>query len=312
MDFKTKMQLFRAFFNHHKHTEGNVESKHLSSVSLNKRGIVVITACEKTTAYNLSIVDVESNGMAIRTTDNEIIICFGEKAMEMFHQTHNGLNTLKSVVAHEAGHIINGDFDLENIGPDFVNVDKEVQENLFKIAMNTEDPKKNIQYLRSVVSAMLKGGCLEKELKADLSALRFISLENLIHIHSLGLKNVNEGNPYIALEKVNRINQLNAFAREHFKTIDDINEYQAGYALEIYLIDDSARPYDEVISELFEQGTEVIREYNDLMKSMTSEVPGEGWIRIPDKELYIHPDYYYKGYKFARDHGVDIREYIRI
>lgn len=312
MDFKTKMQLFRAFFNHYKHTEENIESKRLTSVSLNKSGIVTITTREKTTVYDLSVVDVESSGMAIRTTDNDIIICFGEEAMEVFRQTHNGLNTLKSIVAHEAGHIINGDLDLENIRPDFVNVDKEVQENLFKIAMNTEDPKKNIQYLRSVMSGMLKGGCLEQELKADLSALRFISLEDLIHIHSLDLKHINKSNPYIALEKVNRINQLNAFAREYFKTIDDINEYRAGYALEVYLIDEFPRPYAEVISELFEQGTEVIREYNDLMKPMTSEVPVEGWVKIPDKELYKHPDYFYKGYKFAKDHGVDVRKYIRI
>lgn len=37
MDFKTKMQLFRAFFNHHKHTEESIESNRLNISWINKK-----------------------------------------------------------------------------------------------------------------------------------------------------------------------------------------------------------------------------------------------------------------------------------
>ena len=312
MDFKTKAQLFRAFFNHHRHLEGAIDKEGPTTISMNKIGEVVITTPSESTVYKLVITDYETNGMAVRTTDNDLIICFGKKAMDAFHNNHNGFNTLKSIVAHEAGHIINGDLNQESPVIDYLNVDYNTQKTLFRVAAETSDPKAYTRYLRSTVSSMLRGGCLTQELNADLSALRFILLEDLTHIHTLDLRKLNGDNPYIALEKANRINQHNAYAKEHFKTAESMKQYKEGYQLDIYLIADSIRPYGEVVSELFNQGEEVIKEYQKLLGPLSSETPVEGWIKMTDKEIYKHPDYFLKGYKFAKDHGVDIHEYIHI
>lgn len=154
------------------------------------------------------------------------------------------LNGLYATVAHEIGHYLAGHFE----GSPNKNLDIKTPEQEFFIAEYNKNPTPAIehQYMRCLFFALLKGGVNIAELEADMLALKFVPLSELVHIHTLDFRN--EENPFTVVEKVNRIKRLNALYQG--KDIDT-----TGYSLYIKLYDpnkdEGAKPLSpEIVAEI--------------------------------------------------------------
>ena len=79
--------------------------------------------------------------------------------------------------------------------------------------------------MNATLHSLLKGGCNALELEADIIALKFIHLNDLIVIH---LETMVENNMFARGEKMNRIKQLT-------KYVNDYDIDQKGYGLELIL-----------------------------------------------------------------------------
>ncbi len=103
-------------------------------------------------------------------------------------------NLFVSIIAHEIGHILCGH--LNDSRQSLVDINKQKQLRLLN----------NKAYLRSVVFSVLKGGCLDMELEADLEALKIVPLHDLISVHAQAA--FYHENDLVRIEKQNRIARL--------------------------------------------------------------------------------------------------------
>lgn len=110
---------------------------------------------------------------------------------------------LLGVIAHEVGHYINGDLDKKSEEEEFairsVGTDISKQKDLY-------DKGSANSYVRSVISATLKGGVLQAELAADITAVQLNGLPNLLMAKMLDDDQTE--NMLVFIEKRNRVNHL--------------------------------------------------------------------------------------------------------
>lgn len=127
---------------------------------------------------------------AVRFTDETFAIIV---TTEDFKHSFNLIPT----IAHEVGHFIKGHLYQE--GGDFVNLYKD---KLKKHADSGEQEELN----KLTSAAVIDGGCLERELEADMEAIKFVGIPSVILIHLEGARN--HINPLARMEKLNRIKHL--------------------------------------------------------------------------------------------------------
>lgn len=161
----------------------------------------------------------------IRTVENTFAVVFH---LDCFMASINtpDMNGLYATVAHEIGHYLAGHFENKPNG----NLDIKSAEQDFFINQYYANPtpENEAKYMRCLFFALLKGGVNIREIEADLMALKFVPLSELVHIHTLDFRD--EKNPFTVVEKVNRIKRLNAMVQD--KPIDT-----KGYSLYIELFD---------------------------------------------------------------------------
>ncbi|WP_396189401.1 hypothetical protein [Flavobacterium sp.] len=149
--------------------------------------------------------DDASEGLFVTFTDGSSAVALTEKCF--INKTYI---RLIAIVAHEIGHFLTGQ---EVLKDNYLNIKKHKQKRLAKLYHNSgEDIKRLKQYYRSQLSSLLLGGVLTKEFEADIKALDYVPLDALTALHAEDLKHAN---PFVRLEKINRINLLNeVFADE--------------------------------------------------------------------------------------------------
>lgn len=143
----------------------------------------------------------------VRLVDGKTMVVFH---LDCFMESINtpDMNALYATVAHELGHYFSGHFDRE---PN-KNLDIKAEDQDFLIKQYNANPciENEIRYMRCLFFCLIRGGVNIAELEADMLALRFVPLSELVHIHTQDFKN--EANPFTILEKVSRIKRLNAYA----------------------------------------------------------------------------------------------------
>lgn len=133
--------------------------------------------------------DIGGEMILVKTSDGAVFIAvsndyFIEKGFTVEFYT---------CVAHELGHYLSGHLDRVELS--VPNLYKE--ENLKLCEAGDQE-----EHVRLSVKAVLEGGYLEKELEADLVAVKFVGMANVVamQISSAG----NADNPLVALDKFNR------------------------------------------------------------------------------------------------------------
>lgn len=308
MSFQMKMKHFKNFFDHYKACDVSVDVSETDSLYLGYIGTVKVKTPTKTLEYEIFHSENVDTCSAIRTTSEDFIIVFSTDFLNNECVIHNVATVLKGIIAHELGHLINGDLEAGSDNLGWLTINKETQIRLFEIARTTGMAKDEDRYYRCVLSSMMRGGCLEKELNADLTALRFVPLEDIVYIHSLSFEKIKD-NPYTTLEKVNRIRFLNAFNKSMLATNEDIEAYTEGYSMEVYFNTRELKPWHEVIDTIIDtdtrDGSELLDLFQEEFNCMISDKPIDGW--LPAREGmsgYRHPDYYDLAYKFANKHHI--------
>lgn len=110
---------------------------------------------------------------------------------------------LLGAIAHELGHYINGDLEEKTINEEFFLRGVDINFEKQKALTNSGHEEK---YVKCVVSSILKGGVLQGELAADVTAVQLNGLPNLLMAKMLDDSEVK--NMLILIEKRNRINRL--------------------------------------------------------------------------------------------------------
>lgn len=121
---------------------------------------------------------------------------------------NSDLNRLNAVIAHEMGHYICGHHTSPGYGRQLdINTDRLIK--LSRLAGATDATEKDrLKYLRAVMFNLLRGGVIERELEADLTASFFVPIDDLILIHT---EDLDHFSPSAMLEKKNRIVKLNSY-----------------------------------------------------------------------------------------------------
>lgn len=150
----------------------------------------------------------------IKTTNDYIFIGVSETDFDLFN-TDDGWNIFIGIISHEVGHILAGHFDITNVtnGPGRIDVNKPAQIFLFSRYLEDSTESNLYAYLKTLFFGLLKGGCFEKELEADMNALKFVEVSTLVSVHGLDLDS--KHNVYTALEKKNRISRLLNYAKHN-------------------------------------------------------------------------------------------------
>lgn len=314
MSTAMKLSQFKAFFDHYKLHDCSDDANHSNELQLNYIGYVDVTTPSKKETYKIYSDPSVETAIAVRTTNDEYIIVFGQDYLNKRLDIHNNRTVLMGTIAHEVGHLINGDLDIENTNKeDWVTINKEDQIRLQEKAIKTKTIRDYDRYFRCVFGALVRGGCLEKELKADLTGIRFTPIENIIIIHTEDFNNTNK-NPYTTLEKVNRIKNLNLINRTLWKTTEEIENYCRGHSMEVYLVTNELRPWYEVLDEIIQTdtltGEDLLEKYDQEFSKLRSDKPVETWILAEEKGSgYRHPDYYKLSYQFATMNGINVRKH---
>lgn len=190
--------------------------------------INIITPKGKET-ISLAITDEKRNtqntAWMIKTIDGRFIVIFHIDYFIKQLFSHN-MDALYATVAHEIGHYLCGHF--ENAPSASLDVKREVQDFFHKQYEHSPTPANEVAYMRSVFFALLKGGVVIRELEADMMALKFVPVANLVHIHTQDFDD--KVNVFTVVEKVNRIKRLN-----HYAENNDIDK--EGYNLFVQLYD---------------------------------------------------------------------------
>lgn len=144
-------------------------------------------------------IDVDKNG--------KVYICFSK-----IYFATTGLNRIIATIAHEIGHYLSGHLEKDhsaNFVFDNQNVGHNRQTKIERFLSSIEENETNEKYIklfyRSVFSALLLGSCKEDEVQADLIAIQYVPVDDLILTHTEGLSH---HNPFVRMEKQNRINML--------------------------------------------------------------------------------------------------------
>lgn len=146
------------------------------------------------------VIDLENNikePHLIITTEDEIYIIASEDDFVTLSDS-----VLVAICAHEIGHYICGHiFDNR---PSFLTKNTRKQSYYYRLRETGEDCY--MLYMRSVFFGLLRGGVLDREIEADIIASMYVSIGQLVLIHS---KYLNVNNKVVIAEKINRINLLN-------------------------------------------------------------------------------------------------------
>lgn len=226
---KFNLKFMREFFKFFHKTETQVQENYPESDVFNTKEIGVVNVMSPEGFVNIPLKitpderDVLNTAWMMKTVGGEYAIVFHIDHFVKCYGSED-MNDLYATVAHEIGHYLAGHFEKNANGN--VDVKPEVQEFFFNRYQGNKTEANEVAYMRSVFFALLKGGVIIKEIEADLIALRFVELNDLVHIHTEDFQN--KKNPFTVLEKVNRIRRLNKFSEDN-----DID--RQGYSLYIKL-----------------------------------------------------------------------------
>lgn len=147
------------------------------------------------------VIDLENvitGSCLVRTTDDNIYIVIPKKDLMSYSQ-----NVILATCAHEIGHYICGHI----LGGRVSFVTQNKRKQMYYYEKHKEDDKDySTFYMRSVFFGLLRKGVLDMEIEADIIASKYISIDQLICVHSMDLS---DNSAVVVAEKVNRINILN-------------------------------------------------------------------------------------------------------
>lgn len=223
------LKFMREFFKFFHKTDTGVEENNDTNFKSLPVGMVHVLTPQGLTKIPLHITQDErqtlNTAWVVELVDGRIMILFH---LDCFMESLDTpeMNGLYATVAHEVGHYLAGHFG----GKANKNLDIKTEDQEFLIKQYHANPstENEMRYMRCLFFSLLRGAVNIAELEADLIALKFVPLAELVHIHTLDFKD--EKNPFTVVEKVNRIKRLNAIVGQ--KKIDT-----QGYSLFIHLYD---------------------------------------------------------------------------
>ena len=134
--------------------------------------------------------------VVIKSTDGNLYIVIGDL-------NHIVVSNVMAILAHEVGHILSGHFDTNK--ESYITANKDKQD-LYLAKYRKDEKEVDYKLLnRAIFFGILKNGMLSHELEADMKALEYVSVKDLIKLHSSYL---DEGTIVTKMEKVNRIAYL--------------------------------------------------------------------------------------------------------
>ena len=217
--------MFREFVKFFKRNDVDHNELKSNLIGLKDIGKIKVKTPAEEITFPLSITDRDDGSQSAymaKMTNGDIHVVLH---IDYFCQVmeHDFFPIFTGTIAHEVGHYLAGHFN-GGIINEYLNVKEEVQRFFASRYQETKSLKDEHCYMRSVAASLLKGGVFNMELQADLQALHFVSLSDLIHTHSIDLDN--KENIFPVMEKVNRINLLN-------KIVSDKPVNREGYELHI-------------------------------------------------------------------------------
>lgn len=149
----------------------------------------------------LQLIDVSSDkACAIRTVDNDYAVLVSFNSPDP--------KELLATLAHEIGHIEAGHLNLKcdsELGFNLVDLKLDKQKLFLNKAMTGSDEefeKNENNYNTALFMLLVRGGCLQKELEADLVALDYCDSHDLVKLH---LNKTRHTNYSVRVEAMNRI-----------------------------------------------------------------------------------------------------------
>lgn len=135
----------------------------------------------------------------------------GERAivMDRDYFVNTNYDRIKAVIAHEIGHLICQHYKHPSYGRQ-LNVRTDKLERLSYKASQSDHSKDTMNYMRAVMFSLIRGGCVTREVEADMAATLYTSVDSLIAVHS---EDLTHPNPTAVLEKTNRLKWLNEFKK---------------------------------------------------------------------------------------------------
>lgn len=132
------------------------------------------------------------------------MICFESSFLTSIRENENH-HVLRGVCAHEVGHYLSGHLTKTGRGKSYLNVNREDQKFLFAEHTRLSTRSSYQTYKRCVFLSLLKGGCDDRELEADIQALNFVSITDMIMTHMSGILTASV---FSRIETSNRIKWL--------------------------------------------------------------------------------------------------------
>lgn len=136
----------------------------------------------------------------------------GERAivMDRDYFVNNELDRIKAVLAHEVGHFLSNHHKNNCYGRQ-LHVKMSRLERLSYEASRSDESSDLRRYFRAMMFSLVRGGCLTREMEADIVATLYVSVDSLIAVHS---EDLTHSNPAAVLEKMNRLKWLNDLRKE--------------------------------------------------------------------------------------------------
>lgn len=150
------------------------------------------------------VIDLENNikePHLVRTTEDEIYIVASKDDFVTLSDS-----VLVAICAHEIGHYICGHIFGERSS--FLTKNTRKQTYYYNKRKETGEDCYML-YMRSVFFGLLRGGVLDREIEADIIASMYVSIDQLVYLHS---RDLGASNKAAVAEKINRINLLNTKA----------------------------------------------------------------------------------------------------
>lgn len=208
------LKFMREFFKFFHKTENSIEEDDKSTFKSMPVGEITVTTPKEVVKFPLHVTLEDyatslNTAWVVRTVDGRTVVIFHLDCFTASVNTPN-MNGLFATIAHEVGHYLAGHFD--NEANKNLDIKTPEQEFFIKLYQSNPTAETEMRYMRCLFFALLKGAVTIAELEADLLALRFVPLAELVHIHTQDFRN--EKNPFTVLEKVNRINRLNRLMQD--------------------------------------------------------------------------------------------------